>query len=346
VNLANTAKMTCLLVLTIASQAFAGEKINALDRMMYTINPNAQISGPIFNDKADQEVKNNYASKVIDLILKTADAKAKKYKEAGDYRGYYAFLSLALTVPMHEGLYIQFRNINENVCRADVNSGERIRKSSEESFQIFTEYFKKGPDAFIPDCEELASETCSTQIIRGGDGSDLSMMQISLRWHADDFLANKKYENVEQSLDYGMSQLLSGFNQVYRNARQYKCLYEKSSVVGKKKFSYVNLIRGVWGGKYNSGTTSKTCRFADFKSAYKVNDAGFLGNLKKIINFNETISVDLVGKFTLNEIERDAIREISLNLKNNTNNRVALDKLLADQIVPVADMAKAIENEK
>ena len=316
-------------VIMSTTHAAVGEKISTLDRMMYSINPKAQISGPIFKDKATEVDKNHYASSVVELILKEADKKAKKYLDAGDTKAYYAFLTLALTVPMHEGLYIQFRNIDENVCRPAANSGERIRKSSEENYKVFVNFLKTGPDAFIPDCEQLASETSSTQIIRGGDGSDLSMMQVSVRWHADDFLANKKYENVQQTLQYGMGLLLSGFDPVYRNIDQYKCLFEKSGKIGKKKISYINLIRGVWAGKYNSGSITKTCRFSDASSPYKKFDAHFADNLNKIISFNETLAVDIVGNFSLNKEERDAVREVVGNLQNNTNNKVALDKLLA-----------------
>ena len=328
-KLANTARVLGILALIAVTQAQGGEKISTLDRMMYTINPNAQIVGPVFKDKATQLEKNEYASKVVSLILKAADEKARKYLDAGDFKAYYAFMTLSLTVPMHEGLYIQYRNIDENVCRPAVNSGERISHSSADSFKIFNDYLKAGgKDAFIPDCEQLAAETSSTQLIRGGDGSDLSMMQISLRWHVDDFLVNKKYLDLEQTLSYGMSQLLSGFDPVYRNSVKYKCLYEKSGVFGKKKFSYTNLIRGVWGGRYNSGSINKTCRFSDMTSPYKKFDAHFAGNLNKIMNFNETLEVDIVGKFTLNPMARDAVREVVMNFKNNTNNRVAIEKLI------------------
>lgn len=309
------------------THTWAGGKISTLDRMMYSINPKTQINGPIFKDKSAQVDKDQYASDVVELILKEADKKARKYLEAGDTKAYYAFLTLALTVPMHEGLYIQFRKIDENVCRPDANSGERIRKSSEENYKVFYEYLKTGPDAFIPDCEKLSAETSSIQIIRGGDGSDLSMMQVSVRWHADDFLANKKYENVQQTLQYGMGLLIKGFDPVYRNIDQYKCLFEKSRF-GKKKISYINLIRGIWAGKYNSGNISKTCRFSDASSPYKKFDTHFANNLNKILSFTEKLEVDIVGSFTVSEGARNAMKEIVGNLQNNTNNHLALEKIL------------------
>jgi hypothetical protein len=324
-KLSNKLIIGCVLSATLAQ---GSDKISSLDRMMYTINPKIAVKGPIFKDKAEQSEKDLYVSNVVSIILKEADKKAKKYLEAGDTKAYYAFLTLALTVPMHEGLYIQFRNIDENVCRPAANSGELLQKGSADTYKNFVDYLKTGPDAFLPNCEELANETSSTQIIRGGDGSDLSMMQVSLRWHADDFLANKKYQSVEESLSYGMGLLISGFDPVYRNIDQYSCLFEKHGFFGKKTISYINIIRGVWAGKYNSGSIDKTCRFNE-SGAYKKFDANFLGHLNKILNYSETIEVDLVGKFTLNELENNAIKEVVGNLQSENYNHEALDKLLA-----------------
>jgi hypothetical protein len=307
----------------------AGDHIKALDKMMYTINPNASIAGPIFKDQDSKEDKNKYLSNVIKIILKEADKKANKYKEAGDFQAYYTFLTMALTVPLHEGLYLQFRKVNENVCKLSINSGELIKKSNEQTFKIFSDYLKDGNDPFIPDCEKLASETKVTQLIRGGDGSDLSMMQISMRWNADDFLANKKYSNVEKSIEYGLGILLSGFDTVYRNFDQYPCLFENKGAFNRKKIIFSNVIRGVWGGKYNSGSVSKTCRFADPNSPYAKHDIGFLANLNKILSFNETIDVDIVGKFTLEKEENLAVTEVLKNFQKNTNSNKYLDKLIS-----------------
>lgn len=317
-------KTVCLVIglLMSITSIMADEKINGLDRMMYTINPAAHINGPIFRDRSTQFEKDRYVSNVIRLILKEADNRAKKYLEAGDTEAYYTFLTLALTVPMHEGLYLQFRNIDENLCLEKVNSGERIKKLNKNTFQIFSRYLKSGDKPFIPDCETLSSEKSSTQIIRGGDGSDLTMMQLSMRWHVDDFLALKKYENVQKTLQYGMEILINGFDTVYRNVDQYECLSKNN------KINYINVIRGVWAGKYNSGSIKKTCRFSNKNSPYKMHDINFVHNLNKILNFNETLNVDIVGKFAINKQESDAISEIIMNLHNKTNNRVALPKLL------------------
>lgn len=302
-------------------------RLKVLDRMMYTINPNAKTSGPVFRDMADAATKSKYVSSLIAVILKEADSKAKKYIEAGDSQAYYAFLAMSLTVPLHEGLYIHFRNVDGDVCRSEANSGELVRKVNPLTYKIFTGTFKVPGREYFPNCETMSGRTGINQMIRGGDGTDLSMMQISIRWHFDDFLANKKYESVQQTLSYGLGHLLNGFDPVYRNVADYKCISEAG--FQKKKINYINLIRGVWAGKYNSGSISQTCRFADPNSPFKNHDIGFAKNLDKILNFSGSIAPDYIGDIRVDPQTADVIREIISNLRKNKNERVELDKILS-----------------
>lgn len=304
----------------------ADERIKILDKMMYTINPAAKIDGPLFRDTGSSADKSAYVSSIIKTILKEADAKASKYLEAGDTQAYYSFLTLALTVPLHEGLYIHFRSTDGNVCLADANSGDMVKKASETTYKIFTQYFKDPKMPFFPNCPDIKNTTGLRQMIRGNDGTDLSIMQVSIRWHFDDFLANKKYESVSRTLNYGFSHLLNGFDPVYRNVSDYSCIYDKSA--SKRRISYINLIKGIWAGKYNSGSIAQTCRFADPNSPYKNHDAGFAANLNKILNFTGVIPVDYIGDIKIEGTTGEAIKEIVKNLKEYKNNRTALDKLL------------------
>jgi hypothetical protein len=308
------------------SSVHADERIKILDKMMYTINPSAKIDGPQFHDTGSSAEKSAYVSSIIKSILKEADAKATKYLEAGDTQAYYSFMTLALTVPLHEGLYIHFRNTDGNVCMADANSGDMVKKASETTFKIFNQYFKDPKMPFFPNCPDIKNTTGLRQMIRGSDGTDLSIMQVSIRWHFDDFLANKKYESVSKTLNYGFSHLLNGFDPVYRNVADYSCIYDRTA--SKRRISYVNLIKGVWAGKYNSGSIAQTCRFADANSPYKTHDAGFAANLDKILNFSGVIPVDYIGDIKIEGAAGDAIKEIVKNLKEYKNNRTALDKLL------------------
>ena len=327
--------MTTKLLGTIAAlsimttSAFSAEpaRNKALDRMMYTINPEITLSGPVFRDQGNAAAKNKYGSDLVRLILKEADRQGQKYLEAGDTQAYYAILTMALTVPMQEGLYIQYRGVEgSDICRTEVNNGDLVKKAGETNYNLFNQYFKTAEKPFFPNCEAIKTDKL-TQIIRGGDGTDLSLMQVSIRWHFDDFLANKKYESVQSTLEYGIGHLMKGFNPVYRNVTDYKCIAD-SGLFKKTKVSYINLIRGVWAGQYNSGSISKTCRFDDSSSPYKHHDKGFEKNLNKILDFKGTLSVDMVADFKLEQEVADAVMEVTSNLKAATNNRTALDKVL------------------
>ena len=266
--------------------------------------------------------------RLVNLIIKEADLKARKYLEAGDSQAYYAFLALGLTVPLHEGLYIHFRNVDGDVCNIAANNAELIKKSGPKNLQIFNQYFKIPSRTYFPNCEEMNRTTGVNQMLRGGDGTDLSIMQVSIRWHFDDFLANKKYESVSQTLGYGLELLLNGFDPVYRNIADYKCLINSGLLFHNKKINYINLIRGIWAGKYNSGSIQKTCRFADLNSPYKNYDNVFAQNLNMILNFNGTISPSYIGELQVNGDTGEAVKEIIANLKDNKNNHKALDKIL------------------
>ncbi len=320
---------TCAVVALMSTSLFSAEpaRNKSLDRMMYTINPSITLGGPVYSDQSDAATKSKYGTELVRLILKEADAQAKSYLEAGDTQAYYAALTMALTVPMQEGLYIQYRAVEgTGICNVDANSGALVQKSGETNYSLFNQYFKTAEKPFFPNCETITSNKI-TQIIRGGDGTDLSLMQVSIRWHFADFLANKKYESVQTTLQYGIGHLMKGFNPVYRNIDNYKCIAE-SGLFKKKKINYINLVRGVWAGQYNSGSISKTCRFEDSSSPFKHHDKGFMKNLDKVLAFNGVLSVDMVGDFKLDAEVGAAFSEVVNNLKNATNNRTALDKLL------------------
>ncbi|MDO9183515.1 MAG: hypothetical protein Q7U04_13960 [Bacteriovorax sp.] len=323
-----TASLIFLISLT---HLYADEpsRIKSLDKMMYTINPSLKLIGPVFNDQNDKLEKTKYVNSLVGLILKSADEKARKYLEAGDTQAYYAYLILGLAVPLHEGLYVHFRHVNVGICNVDSNNAELVKKSSPITYKIFKQYFKNAERPYFPNCEEIKETNSTNQMIRGADGTDLSIMQISIRWHFDDFLANRKYESVSQTFDYGFNLLLSGFDPVYRNISDYKCILETSQKIKQQKINYLNLIKGIWAGKYNSGSISQTCRFADVNSPYRNHDIGFAKNIEKILNFSGTITPDYIGELKLDGNYSLAIKEIVSNFKNNKNERTALSAILS-----------------
>jgi hypothetical protein len=322
------ASLSIIICIMSCSQADEQARTKVLDRLMYTINPEVKLIGPVFRDNGDKIEKSKYISSLLAVILKEADIHARKYLEAGDSQAYYAFLILALTVPLHEGVYIQFRNVDGDVCSLPANNGELVKKSGPLVYSIFNQYFKNPARPYFPNCEAINLKTGIHQMIRSGDGSDLSIMQISIRWHFDDFLANKKYESVAQTLGYGFKLLLNGFDPVYRNISDYKCLFESVGMGQKNKINYINLIKGVWAGKYNSGSISQTCRFLDPNSPFKKHDIGFAKNLDKILKFNGAIAPDYIGEIKVDDQSSAAIKEVVSNLIENKNYHKALDKVL------------------
>lgn len=315
------------IALTLGS-AQSEDRIKSLDRMMYTINPSGKMSGPVFRDMGSKSDKSRYASSLVSLILKEADAKAHKYLEAGDTQAYYAFLALSLTVPLHEGLYVHFRNVDGDVCMPEANSGELVRKVNPTTFSLFNQAFKAPGNAYFPNCEEMKNTVGVNQIIRGGDGTDMSLMQISIRWHFDEYFAKKKYESVQATINYGLTHLLNGFDPVYRNVADYSCIYNAG--LARRKINYTNLIKGIWAGKYNSGSISQTCRFADPNSPFKNHDLGFAKNIDKIINFKGSIAPDYIGEITLEGSAASAVREVVSNFTNNKNDRTELTKIISN----------------
>lgn len=320
-----------LLSLTLGT-AMAGPRDTKIDKMFYSINPSIKLTGPVYKDDSSVEEKNKYGSEIVRLLIKKAHEQGKSYLEAGDYKAYNAILAMALTVPLQEALYIQFRNVEgTDACNYEANSGELVKKSSEGNYVLFNQYLKSYPTPFLPDCSEIRGDRM-TQIIRGGDGTDMSLMQVSIRWHGDDFFANKKYENVEQTIEYGIGHLMKGFNAVYRNVKEYKCIASGGGWFFKRKpvvINYVNLIRGIWAGQYNSGSITKTCRFDEFNSDYKKHDAGFERNLNKILNFDgQNLTADLITTFKLDSDAAAAITEISNNIKYETTSTSAVRAVL------------------
>jgi len=321
------------------------ERVTWLDKMMSTVSKDLVLDGPIFRNT--EIGRNEYGSAMVKILLNEAHKKAARYLKYEDTKAYYAFMTLALTVPMHEGLYMQYREVNDSkgLCNQHANSGNILfayteeklnnkytpeelaaKKLSSTTFKNFTKYLKTGDTPFFPNCDAVANDEVVRQIVRGGDGSDISMMQLSIRWHSEDFLANQKYLSMEKTFDYGLGYLMKGFKSAYTNKKKYKCI---TKGFFKKRVVYDKLIRGTWAGHYNSGQVRKTCRF-DENGAYAAHDKGFKTNLEKVLDYD---SQDWIGyneglSFKLDTEVMAAVQEIVKNHKDKTNNRAALEKIL------------------
>ncbi|GAB4010022.1 MAG: hypothetical protein Fur0010_01830 [Bdellovibrio sp.] len=301
------------------------ERVKMLDPLMATINPKAQLTGPVFVN--DNSKKTAYGSEIAKIILKEAHGYAKKYLDAGDTKGYYTLMVLALTVPMHEGLYVHFRQVenDKDVCREKLNTGKNI--ASKDAKKNFRKAFNSGSTPFLVKCKEIDDEATIRQLIAGGgDGSDVGVMQLSSRWHYDEFLAKHKFASVKETVNYGLSHLMKGFKPIYANFQSYTCLTNPDGTINRE-----SVIRGAWAGIYNSGNLGKTCRFADANDPHAKKDIGFLNNLKKTYGLSDKGPFGYGGELELglDELTKSALQEVVSNYQNGTNNRVALDQLLA-----------------
>ena len=319
--------MASIIGLSLLSQPAQAERVKFLDAYMISINPKAKLNGPIFKNVAEE--KGAYGDELAKVILEEAHEKSKRYLEYGDFKGYYTFMALALTVPLHEGLYVHFRDVEneDGLCRKRANEGKTIKSSI--ARRHFRKSMVKGFNPFLLKCRKLANENRLRQMIAGGgDGSDIGIMQLSSRWHYDEFLAKKKFASVRSTVNYGLAHLVRGYKPAYANYKKYPCLQNEDG-----SLNYKNLARGSWSGIYNSGNLGQTCRFADPTNAHAKKDNGFLDNLNKtlalaeggIFGYNENLS------FPISEGTRNALKEVIENHLNGTNNNTALNALLNNE---------------
>ena len=160
-----------------------------------------------------------------------------------------------------------------SVCRDHVQNGDLLREKNGGKTTVanFEKYLLGAEEEFMAPCDDINRFPVVRQMIRGYDMSDIGIMQVSLRWHADDFLANQKFRKVESSINYGLNHLMNGFRPIYNNFEDYSCL--RSGPFWSRKPDYEGLVKGTWAGKYNSGNIGATCRLiADRGSKFKDHD--------------------------------------------------------------------------
>ena len=305
--------------LTLLSAVSASaENIELLNMATFVVNPEAVTSGPVFKNTPERRAV--YGDQVAKLLLKNADKLASKYLEYNDPKAYNAFLVMALTVPMHEGFYVHFRE-TANVRSECVDYKSKYGKLGRIAKKKFKKHLVK--TKFLVKCKKIDENIPTVKSIMRAilDGSDIGMMQISVRWHYDVFLAQNKFESVEKTIDYGLKHLMKGFEPIYRKANEFSCLTEGGN------FSYQNLVRGTWGGFYNGGSVKGACRFAGVGHP---NDRTFKNNLEKVLAYPQT---GLLGynqdlRLDLTPGVKAAVVEVINNVKNGTDNREALKEVL------------------
>ncbi len=312
-----------------------------LGYVMANINKDATTYGPVYRHKSRNTEK--YGDEVVKIILNEAHNLASKYINEGNTEAYFAFLTLALTVPNQEGLFVHFREVeaNRDNCNDERANGEKIKsEKAMKQFQMALNAKKvkksifgreklvddDSREAFLVDCKELRGANSYKQLIVGGsDGSDVGMFQLSALWHFEEYLNQGKYDSVKQTVQYGLRYLRNQFNSALRQATPDKL----SCMIGADgQIDYSNLIRGSWSA-YNGGPSQK-CRFADTESPYAGHDNGFKKNLQITLNLNNGGFFGFADDSTLelSSETRAAVEEVVTNFENKTNNTSALNKIL------------------
>lgn len=303
----------------------------SFDKLFITISPGQTISGPVLDTKTDSF--DTYADTIVQMALKEAHEVAKEYLQTKEYKKYYTMMLMSLVVPTHESMNLHFRKVTnkQDRCSDRRNNGQTLI-DQDITKNNFLRAFRESSNPFLVDCQKLNPNQKIFQLIAGGsDGSDIGIMQVSSKWHYEDYLQAKKYQSVRSSLRYGINFLHTGFKQIARNASKYPCILTSS-----KDIDYHKLARASWGGWYNGGQVKKACRFANPSSKHASKDKLFLENLKRTIEagngkpFGSVIATQASNMltFSISSHVKRTIQEISKNIENGTNVQTHLNSLI------------------
>jgi len=305
---------------------------NILNNVMATINKDAQISGPIYRHEKRNIEK--YGDQVATILLQEAHRQAKRFLDEGNPKAYYGFMALALTVPNQEGLMVHFREVeaDKDYCRDKRSEGKNIAsKTAKENFQKTFNgkggFFSRNKEGFLVPCKDLRGENTYRQLIVGGsDGSDVGIMQVSVLWHYDNFLAEDKYTSVRETIRYGLGYIMGRYRRAFRKSvsrdSKHACFIDGNQI------NYRSLIRGSWSA-YNGGP-SQICRFSNPSDPHAPKDKHFKGNLNLTLNLNNGgfFGFTKADELTLTRNVRNAVEEVITNFENDTNKRSALESIL------------------
>lgn len=325
------------------------------DKMMLTLAPNFKTSGPVFNIHSEDQT--SYSNNLTTILLEETHKMALPYLEAGDIKAYYTLMVMGLTVPYHEGLFMQFRyrdNVafgvdlnsdpdddNENFyhkpCQVSINNG--TKQGKQRAKETFRNIILNENNPIATPCRNMSNQKVLKQVIAGGgDGSDLGIMQISTSYYRKDFWSPRKIYSTRQTVRFGLNRVLfnnngKGFAYLYANYASNKdfarCLKNEDDSI-----NYLNLIKGTW-VRYNGGSSKTPCRFIDKHDRFNKNDVGFERSLNRILRFgsegdaNQYLGFKDFGAMPLTPSPyiKNIIIQIIDNFKNNTNNRSHIDQL-------------------
>lgn len=323
--------------------------LNILDRSMATINPEANISGPIYRHETKKE--DTYGDELAKILLQESHRLAKDYLKEGNTEAYYAFLILSLTVPNQEGLYVHFREVpaDKDNCRDDRSQGKKIAsKTAQKQFQQALNNKKGGffsnrsaqKEGFLLPCSLMSGDekTYRQLIVGGSDGSDVGIMQVSALYHYDNYLKPQKFTSVKETVRYGLSYIKRRFDRaigkfsspeyVADATSSYACFTDSN---GKR--NYQAIIQGSWSA-YNGGP-AQTCRFTkidDKDNPWAGHDKGFLGSMKNTTDLNKGrfFGFNEEGQLPLSENMKKALAEVVNNYEQKTNNRQFIAQIIGE----------------
>lgn len=308
-----------------------------MDRQNFTFSPQIEISGPIYQSENAQE----YMKETLQIVLSEAHILANDYLLAGDRFAYWSFIMGALMVPLHEGGYLHFRSIpnSKKACLDNSNSG-RIFNKAKSTKEVFRSYFKLPNDdlAIFPSCKTLESEINLNQILHGGDGSDIGMMQVNMRFHEKGYILFGGYQDVRSTVNYGLNFYKKGFDYVYRNSSAFPCVKNNKRIDQKK------LIHAAWAGMYNSGNLNESCRWTREKNEWQANDDAFEINLRKLYSFVNIKKLMLYFPFPTDEATLFST-VVEVGSKATEKKSDLITSYLESGIVPAAANADDIGSE-
>jgi hypothetical protein len=95
-----------------------------MDKMFYSINKNVELDSPVWMN--EESKRNAYGEVYMKTLIQEAHKIGKRYLKYGDHEAYNSFMILALTFPMHEGLYMSYRQTNDQkgLCYRKANNGD------------------------------------------------------------------------------------------------------------------------------------------------------------------------------------------------------------------------------
>lgn len=221
----------------------------------------------------------------------------------------------------------------------------RIRLSNTKfltkNIKIFYDAYQR--EGVFVTCSELAHLSRVNQILFSNDYADIGLMMFNAKSHGE-FFFTEQFKNTDKVIDYGLSFLYEGFNKIayyasggiLENIRYFSSLSCYDDFSESSFESKLDLLRGSWAGKYNSGKVRRSCRFARTDKGYADtiggrNDQNYLMNLARLFRpYTEEVSYQKYFAPVLAQAKKT---------------RTPIRKSLYDIYLPVDSLELAVLNE-